>query len=328
MISNKDGSKSQDGQFKSAALAKAPNIMSSAIDSQEFLGSKVTSSITRKMFFSGKIASSHVSASSASTTGDGSVADEQVSTSGILQNGLDHSSALQQKPFPQTLMELLSQADPDVVGWLPSGTAFIVRCPQKFVDSVLPKFFKQTKLTSFHRQLNLYGFRRIIDGPDIGAYHHELFQRDEPELCRTIQRKKKSRKRCSAESIQPSNRVSPLEADPPQEIPCMSSITLPSSLVTNVTIDPAGLALHPFVATSSNSENVMMPLPPSNIPSSSNVYTSSLTGYSILVCDHKTKKVAEVSQFATIPCDLEAFAQGVGTLLAHGIEQHKQNNLS
>jgi hypothetical protein len=78
----------------------------------------------------------------------------------------------------------------------------------------------------------------------------------------------------------------------------------------------------------SNIPNLMMPLLPSNIPSSSNVHTSSLTGYSILVCDHEAKKVAEVSQFATIPCDLEAFAQGIGTLLAHGIEQHKRNSLS
>lgn len=327
MISNKDGSKLHDGQFKSVALAKAPSIMSSASDSQEFFGSKVTSSITRKLFFSSKTASSHVSASSAST-GDGSVVDEPISMSSTLPTCLDHSSALQQKPFPQTLMELLSQADPDVVSWLPSGTAFLVRCPQKFVDSVLPKFFKQTKLTSFHRQLNLYGFRRIIDGPDIGAYHHELFRRDKPELCRTIQRKKRSRKRSPTGSINPSNRVSPLEENPPQEIPYAPSITLPSTSVTNSTSNQLGLALNPIVGSSTNSENVMMPLPPSNIPFSSNVYPSSLSGLSILVCDHETKKVAEVSRFSYVPCDLDSFAQGVGTLLAQGIEQHKRNNLS
>jgi len=34
------------------------------------------------------------------------------------------------------------------------------------------------QLTSFHRQLNLYGFRRIVNG----SYRHDLFQRDKPEL--------------------------------------------------------------------------------------------------------------------------------------------------
>ena len=52
----------------------------------------------------------------------------------------------------------------------------------------MPKFFKQTKLTSFQRQLNLYGFKRISKGPDNGGYYHPMFLRGQPHLVDQIKR--------------------------------------------------------------------------------------------------------------------------------------------
>ena len=100
------------------------------------------------------------------------------------------------QPFPEKLFEMLSQESPETpdlnssVYWLPHGRAFIVRKPKMFTAQIMPKYFRQTKLTSFQRQLNLYGFRRITQGPDSGAYYHELFLRGKPHLCMRMVRQK------------------------------------------------------------------------------------------------------------------------------------------
>ena len=43
-------------------------------------------------------------------------------------------------------------------------------------------------MTSFQRQLNLYGFRRVSKGQDVGCYLHPQFQRDHPELVLEVKR--------------------------------------------------------------------------------------------------------------------------------------------
>ena len=96
------------------------------------------------------------------------------------------------QPFPEKLMDMLTaEADNQtVVGWLPHGRAFIVRKPKLFTGEIMPKYFRQSKLTSFQRQLNLYGFRRLTQGADAGAYYHELFLRGRPQLCMRMNRQK------------------------------------------------------------------------------------------------------------------------------------------
>mmetsp|Transcript_20417 Transcript_20417/g.33366 ORF Transcript_20417/g.33366 Transcript_20417/m.33366 type:complete len:610 (-) Transcript_20417:63-1892(-) len=97
------------------------------------------------------------------------------------------------QPFPDKLMSMLDRETanhPDVVTWCPHGRAFIVRKPKVFTAEVMINYFRQSKLTSFQRQLNLYGFRRITQGLDAGAYYHELFLRGRPDLTSNMVRQK------------------------------------------------------------------------------------------------------------------------------------------
>jgi len=75
-----------------------------------------------------------------------------------------------------------------LIEWSRSGDCFFIRDQDEFCAQVLSKYFRHTKLTSFQRQLNLYGFRRITKGPDTGAYSHPLFSRDDPSHVDTIKR--------------------------------------------------------------------------------------------------------------------------------------------
>jgi len=88
------------------------------------------------------------------------------------------------KIFPQRLMELLNEpSNHDAIIWLPHGKAFQIIDRQKFSSKVLPKYFRKTKYASFTRKLNRWNFSRVAQGPDLGAYYHEFFQRRNEALC-------------------------------------------------------------------------------------------------------------------------------------------------
>lgn len=92
--------------------------------------------------------------------------------------------------FPQKLYALMhnSEITDDSVGWLNHGKSFRIINADRFAAEVIPRYFKHAKLTSFQRQLNLYGFRRITKGDDQGAYYHPKFQYERQDLLDDIRR--------------------------------------------------------------------------------------------------------------------------------------------
>jgi hypothetical protein len=95
--------------------------------------------------------------------------------------------------FPWKLHDMLKECEMEgkdaVVSWQPHGRAFKVHNSRAFVADIMPLHFKQTKYKSFQRQLNLWGFKRIIGNrPDKGAYYHPRFMRDHQDFCRLLTR--------------------------------------------------------------------------------------------------------------------------------------------
>jgi hypothetical protein len=71
--------------------------------------------------------------------------------------------------------------------WDDGGTTFTIQSPQELEKAVLPRFFRGAKFSSFQRQLNYFGFRKVARHGF--SYSHHLFQRGKPHMLAQIKRK-------------------------------------------------------------------------------------------------------------------------------------------
>mmetsp|Transcript_18785 Transcript_18785/g.29090 ORF Transcript_18785/g.29090 Transcript_18785/m.29090 type:complete len:339 (+) Transcript_18785:71-1087(+) len=94
------------------------------------------------------------------------------------------------KTFPEKLMEVLSRSDDAdcvrCIAWLPHGRSFKIIDQDYFMKEICPRYFKATQYKSFTRQFNLWGFKRITNGADAGAYYHQMFLRGMPNLAKAM----------------------------------------------------------------------------------------------------------------------------------------------
>lgn len=69
----------------------------------------------------------------------------------------------------------------------------MIKDVSKFQQVVLPRYFRHSKMNSFIRQLNMYGFHKSRNELTKSVFSHPLFHRDRPDLLITIKRKIKGK---------------------------------------------------------------------------------------------------------------------------------------
>ncbi|KAG1359209.1 heat stress transcription factor B-2b [Cocos nucifera] len=92
-------------------------------------------------------------------------------------------------PFLTKTYQLVDDSSiDDIISWNDDGSAFIVWRPAEFARDLLPKYFKHNNFSSFVRQLNTYGFRKIVS--DRWEFANDYFRRGEKRLLCDIHRRK------------------------------------------------------------------------------------------------------------------------------------------
>ncbi|KAK9740394.1 hypothetical protein RND81_03G031900 [Saponaria officinalis] len=92
-------------------------------------------------------------------------------------------------PFLTKTYHLVDEPSTDhIVSWGDDDTTFVVWRPPEFARDLLPNYFKHNNFSSFVRQLNTYGFRKIV--PDRWEFANEYFKRGEKHLLCEIHRRK------------------------------------------------------------------------------------------------------------------------------------------
>ncbi|XP_043980147.1 heat shock factor protein 4 [Gambusia affinis] len=94
--------------------------------------------------------------------------------------GVDGSYGSNVPAFLTKLWTLVEDPDTNhLICWSATGTSFHVFDQGRFAKEVLPKYFKHNNMASFVRQLNMYGFRKVVNIEQSGLVKPE---RDDTEF--------------------------------------------------------------------------------------------------------------------------------------------------
>ncbi|KAK1384639.1 Heat stress transcription factor B-3 [Heracleum sosnowskyi] len=88
----------------------------------------------------------------------------------------------------KTYMLVEDKATDQVVSWNSNGTGFVVWQPAEFARDLLPTLFKHSNFSSFVRQLNTYGFRKVATSR--WEFCNDMFCKGKKDLLSKIRRRK------------------------------------------------------------------------------------------------------------------------------------------
>jgi len=90
------------------------------------------------------------------------------------------------------LINNVSKTCPDIACWSADGRSFLVKDQETFTSSIIPRYFRHSKFSSFVRQLNFYGFKKlkdvVNDANGWSSFSHDNFRRGREDLLRTIKK--------------------------------------------------------------------------------------------------------------------------------------------
>jgi len=95
------------------------------------------------------------------------------------------------KTYVMLLHDMLEDAEKEgnthIVSWKPHGRAWAINDEKEFEHKIMPRYFK-AQMKSFLRWCRAWGFVRMTEGKDRGAWFHRYFIRGVTSLCHSLSR--------------------------------------------------------------------------------------------------------------------------------------------